>query len=405
MLVLYDVHATTAAARRRRLPRDRAVDPGGLGHDRLRPPAPLARAARAAPTGEQRARTRRGGRERPVVCRAPSDARSRLTHRRRALVPASPPPPRRARRRRAAAPPGDRRRRRRSRLANTASAAVEPGHRLAAPRHARRLADHADQLPRRPPARRSPTSRSSARTAAATAAGSRPTRPAPGESFLPAAPVHARRERHGQRPRQRGLAHRDRPHELHDRLRGARQPGAVPRQAGQRRRRAALPLGAAITPSTVRITTPAAAGATPGRLLPRPLPGHRHARADDRRPGRQPGLVPPAAGRRRRRRTSASSSYDGQTGPDLVAGPHPRARLRPGRGRDLQHLLPAGRASSGPATATTPTCTSSCSPRRAPPGSTPSTRSRSNLTSIGGPRRTRPSTTRSCRRSTSRPAW
>ena len=96
-----------------------------------------------------------------------------------------------------------------------------------------------------------------------------------------------------------------------------------------------------------------------GRPVPRALPGQGHAGPDDRRPGRQPGLVQAAAGRRRRRRTSRSSSTEGKPVLTWWQGRDARGRLRPGRDRDLQHAPTSTSPRSGRATATTPTCTRS----------------------------------------------
>ena len=93
-----------------------------------------------------------------------------------------------------------------------------------------------------------------------------------------------------------------------------------------------------------------------------PGPGEQAGPADRRRP-RPAGLVRAARRRRPGRHDFRVQRYQGKPGAHLVAGHEPQRRgPRPGRGRDRRQLLPRDRARCTPATATTPTCTSSCSP-------------------------------------------
>ncbi len=155
---------------------------------------------------------------------------------------------------------------------------------------------HADQLPRAPGTHVSDV-RVSARTAAPTAVALRAYSTGTGESFLPSHPFVGGRARDGQRHStvRRRAPTRRAPTSRSPTKRG--QPERVPNNAGNSSEVQHYSSAPTLTPSTVRITTPAKAG-HPRRPVPRALPGRRHARADDHRTGRQPDLVSPAAGGR-----------------------------------------------------------------------------------------------------------
>ena len=234
------------------------------------------------------------------------------THAPREPSPASPPPPRSPRSPvcgagGAGAPtvPEARRAREHGRGGG------QSDHRLPAPGHARRLADDADQLPRRPPARPSSDvkvvgSRSGSHTGRLEAYST-----GTGESFLPATPFAQGEHGHASARASRQAAadvDRARPASRSpSSRRSARRSSPTTRQ--NRRRRAALPLGARRSrrrPCGSRRRRRAAP--TPGDLFLAPYQGTGTPGDDDRRPGREPDLVPPGAGRTTPRRTSASSS-------------------------------------------------------------------------------------------------
>ena len=127
-----------------------------------------------------------------------------------------------------------------------------------------------------------------------------------GESFLPSQAVQRRREGDGQR---RGRAGAARQHELHDRpsrRRSARSSFRInPGDAGGG---PALLDGAHADALDGAHHDAGEARRGRRRPLPRSLPGQGHAGADDRRPVRQPDLVPPGFRQATRRPTSRSSS-------------------------------------------------------------------------------------------------
>ena len=101
-----------------------------------------------------------------------------------------------------------------------------------------------------------------------------------------------------------------------------------------------------LTPSTVRITTAAKPGATPGDLFLAPYQGKGTPGpmiADQK--GNLVWFQPLPAGRRRDQ--LPGPAVPGQAGAHVVAGPDHPGRLRRGRGRHLRQLLPARRDDQG----------------------------------------------------------
>ena len=111
-----------------------------------------------------------------------------------------------------------------------------------------------------------------------------------------------------------------------------------------------------LTPSTVRITTPAKSGASPGDLFLAPYQGMGSPGPMIAEQNGVARVVSPAALRRGVDQLPGAA-VSGQASPDLVAGTHPRGWVRSGRERHLRHLLPSRSPISGPATATKPICT------------------------------------------------
>ena len=182
-----------------------------------------------------------------------------------------------------------------------------------------------------------------------------------GESFLPVAPVRRRRAGDGARARQprRGAPAQAASTTFTIAHQAAVSQKEFPTTRAIRTRSSTTSPRPTLTPSTVRITTPRASPARrPGDLFLAPYQGEGTAGpmiVDQ--DGTLVWFHPLPAG-------DASTNfqvqqYEGKPVLTWWQGRILEARLRPGRGRDLQHLLSARRARARPATATAPTCTSS----------------------------------------------
>ncbi len=220
-----------------------------------------------------------------------------------------------------------------------AVAARQPGDRLAAAGHPGRLAEHPDQLPRRCWHRG--VRRARGRLAQRLHSGRAARLLDRDRGELPAvAPLHRRRA--GDRPRHRRHRRRD-----SRRARASRSP-TRPRSARSSSRSTRATRSAiqhyssapSLTPSTVNITTPAKTGSTPGDLFLAPYQGEGSPGPMIAEQNGSARVVSPAA-RGRGRDELPGPAVRRQARADLVAGADPRGRLRPGRRRDLQHLLPA----------------------------------------------------------------
>ena len=187
------------------------------------------------------------------------------------------------------------------------------------------------------------------RAADGTADTCAPTASATGASFLPEQAVRPRRAR--DRPRRAGSAPGGRRIALSDTFTIA-QPGVVPQTRVPRPCRA-RPADVQTFQSQPQLHPPVVtvhAGRRRGQRARLPVrhavPRPRPVGADDLRQRRQPRLVPPGA-RRRRRGRPAHADLPRQERPDLVAGTHAVARLRPRRGRDRQLQLQDRRRRAG----------------------------------------------------------
>ena len=177
------------------------------------------------------------------------------------------------------------------------------------------------------------------------------------------ASVHGGRDRHGERQRRR--IGRRAPLQLQLRRRRKRRTCA----AATTRTPTATPTRSSTSPpsrSSNRRSSPsppARPRTSPGYLFAAPYAGPGAAGPDDLRRNRLARLVPPAAERRRSRQPAGADARR-QPRAHVVAGLHRAPGLRRGRRGHRRLLLPPGRAACARATATSPTCTTSTSPRR-----------------------------------------
>ena len=215
----------------------------------------------------------------------------------------------------------------------------QPRGRLANAWQRGRLSEHANQLPRRCWHRggRRPCGWLAQRIALR---GAAPLLDRDRGELPAVAPLHPRRAGDGPRTRRHWRRDSQGEHELHHRPPGPGQPEAVPHQRGRSARDPALQLRGLAHSLDGQHHHSGQDGVYSRGPLPGSLPGRGLARADDRRTERQPRLVPSAAVRRRGEQPAGAAARR-QARADVVAGPHPGGRLRAGRRRDLQHLLPA----------------------------------------------------------------